>query len=103
MSAPGADYRAKEIRVLKRERLLEVLWEDDTLRRYAFAALRAGCRCAECRRRGADAVAAQSDVDITDVRPVGAYAVQLVFSDGHERGIFPFRYLHSLAPAASAA
>jgi DUF971 family protein len=34
------------------------------------------------------------------MRPVGSYAVQLVFSDGHERGIFPWVYLRELGQPA---
>ena len=37
--------------------------------------------------------------DEADVRAVGNYALQLVFSDGHERGIFPWGYLRELGAA----
>ena len=64
-----------------------------------FAQLRGNCRCAKCssdRRHGA-AIHVQENIQITDVIPMGASAVQLCFSDGHERGIFPFAYMRSLA------
>lgn len=35
-------------------------------------------------------------VAITDIKPVGNYAVQLVFSDGHDTGIYSWAYLHEL-------
>lgn len=33
---------------------------------------------------------------ILDIHPVGAYAVEFVFGDGHRRGIFPWAYSRSL-------
>lgn len=101
MTAPErAEVWAKEIRLLKASRVLEVVWEDDTRRRYAFSTLRAHCRCAECRRlslcSGLEAGMAGDDLDITDIRPIGTYALQFAFSDGHARGIYPFRYLRGL-------
>ena len=74
-------------------------WSDDTTTTLTFAQLRGNCRCAECssvRRHGA-AVRVASGIQITDVMPMGASAVQLCFSDGHVRGIFPFAYMRSLA------
>jgi DUF971 family protein len=36
------------------------------------------------------------DVSIKAVEPVGVYAVKLVFSDGHDTGIFSWEYLYDL-------
>jgi DUF971 family protein len=36
------------------------------------------------------------DVEITQVEPVGHYAVVLVFSDKHDSGIYSWDYLHDL-------
>jgi DUF971 family protein len=36
------------------------------------------------------------EVVITEIRMVGQYAAQFVFSDGHERGIFPWAFLKAL-------
>jgi DUF971 family protein len=70
----------------------------------AAGALRAACRCAHCRaaaRRG-DALPARSDLQLTDAQPVGHYALQLSFSDGHDRGIFPWELLRGLCGEAQA-
>lgn len=37
------------------------------------------------------------DVGITAIEPVGGYAVRLVFSDGHDTGLYSWEYLHHLA------
>jgi DUF971 family protein len=36
----------------------------------------------------------KKDVDIVRIEPVGHYAIQLVFSDGHDTGIFSFDLLY---------
>ncbi|MET0339899.1 MAG: DUF971 domain-containing protein [Polyangiales bacterium] len=64
-------------------------------------ALREACRCAHCtaRARRGEPVVAPADLRVVDLRPVGAYAAQLVFSDGHDRGIYPFAMLDALRAA----
>lgn len=59
------------------------------------ARLRAACKCGDCRagRSRSDGHAVQ----LTDARPVGHYALQLVFSDGHDRGVYPWIWLQELA------
>jgi len=67
--------------------------------------LREGCRCAQCqsaRVRGVPA-AAHDALTLVDALPIGHYAVQLRFSDGHERGIYPWAYLRELAGERSSA
>ena len=42
------------------------------------------------------------DVNITAIEPVGAYAVKLRFSDGHDTGLYTWDYLHHLGVDADA-
>ena len=35
-------------------------------------------------------------VNITSIKPVGHYALQLVFDDGHDTGLYSWDYLHEL-------
>lgn len=77
---------------------LAITWEDGDSSVEA-ATLRRACRCASCqsaRQRGTPAEV-DGGIQLVDARPVGHYAVQLVFSDGHERGIYPWAYLAELA------
>jgi DUF971 family protein len=39
---------------------------------------------------------------IDEIRQVGLYAIQIVFGDGHESGIYPFVYLRGLVPVMPA-
>jgi DUF971 family protein len=64
--------------------------------------LRAACRCADCRRQriDRDADPDTDDVTIAEVRLVGDHALNIAFSDGHDRGIYPWSYLRELASEA---
>jgi DUF971 family protein len=65
--------------------------------------LRAACRCAHCRRAQIDGVFPDEflSVTIAAVSPIGHYAVNLEFSDGHARGIYPWSYLAEIADGLS--
>lgn len=56
----------------------------------ALCQLNAECRA---RRRSGLAVEAIDALRIMDIEPVGAYGLNLIFADGHWRGIFPFQML----------
>jgi DUF971 family protein len=61
--------------------------------------LRVHSPSAEVRGHGLDEpilVYGKKNIAITSVIPTGNYAVRLVFSDGHETGIFTWTYLHEL-------
>lgn len=75
--------------------VLALGWEDGTAVRWTHAGLRAACPCAECRarRRAGLAVAADAQLRIVAIEQVGAYALNLVFADGHRRGIYPYTLL----------
>jgi DUF971 family protein len=86
--------------------VLTIGWDDDHEQRLDNVYLRSQCRCAECKStvlRTGRALPVDPQTRITGIRPVGSYAVQLVFSDGHERGIFPWAYLRELGEPARAA
>lgn len=38
----------------------------------------------------------KQDVNITEIIPVGQYAIKIVFDDGHDSGLFDWDYLHDL-------
>lgn len=63
--------------------------------------LRAACRCADCRAAALSGRASEAhtadDVRLAGAAPVGRYALRLVFSDGHDRGIYPWELLRRLS------
>lgn len=60
--------------------------------------IRPHCRCAECRYQALTGVTSVQvdNVDVSAASPLG-YGVQLHFSDGHNRGVFPWSYLLQIA------
>jgi DUF971 family protein len=89
----------RELRVENMGRTLEVAWPGNRRDRLTAARLRAACRCAACTRARADGTPPIADpaVTIRGVDPIGGYGVNLTFSDGHARGIFPWGFLRELA------
>lgn len=85
---------------LNRERThLSVTWENGETSYYPAALLRERARDAGSVRRSVDglAPAAAAGLIITGLEPIGNYALRLAFSDGHDRGIFPWAYLADIA------
>lgn len=82
---------------------LELRWGDGLVSRHTVLSLRAACACSSCtqaRRRG-QSLQVDAAVTLAEIRPMGGSGLQLVFSDGHQRGLFPWRYLRELAETAS--
>ncbi len=89
----------------REQRVLTINWNDGRECRYSFAGLRAVCPCVQCRGghdnmgRPADKLLLEKTVDPTlnldAATPVGSYAVQFVWSDGHDSGIYTWDYLYA--------
>ena len=79
--------------------VLVLRWPDGTATRFTHGQLRAACPCSACRaaRRAGRTVEAAPGVRLAAIEPVGAYALNLVFDDGHGRGIYPYVFLAELA------
>ena len=83
--------------------LLEIAWNDGSRSMLSHGLLRVSCRCASCvqtRRQTNHQRETSVMVRLTEINPIGQQGLNLVFSDGHGRGIFPWSYLHDLAPSA---
>jgi prepilin-type processing-associated H-X9-DG protein len=82
---------------------LVLVWQDGSRTSLAATLLRRACRCAACvagRARG-DAASPTAPSTITALTPIGHYALNIAFSDGHARGVYPWAYLRTLAAEAS--
>lgn len=78
-----------------REAVLEVTWDDGAVSRLPAALLRGWCPCASCQghQPGLRWREPPADVAIAGVREVGAYAIGVAFSDGHDAGIYTWPHL----------
>ena len=86
---------------------VEIKWTDGHVSRYAHRPLRLACPCAMCvdewtGQPRLDSATVPADVRVIDLRPVGRYALQFSFSDGHATGLYAYDRLRSLDPTTPA-
>ena len=92
---------------------IKITWSDNKITTWTTAQLRKACPCATCRekKRGEQTEKASASnkfamlpvlsaaeakpLRIESMRPVGSYAYNIAFSDGHSSGIFPFAMLYA--------
>jgi DUF971 family protein len=80
-------------------RVLEIGYSDGQTFRLPFELLRVYSPSAEVQGHGPGQEVLQTgkrDVEIVELTPVGHYALQPRFSDGHDTGIFSWAYLYDL-------
>jgi len=80
-------------------RVLEIGFSDGASFRIPFELMRVYSPSAEVAGHGPGQETLQTGkrlVDITGIAPVGNYAVQPQFSDGHDSGLFTWEYLYFL-------
>ena len=89
----------QELTVHSQSRVLEVSFSDGARFRIPFELMRVYSPSAEVQGHGPGQETLQTgkrDVGLEALDPVGNYAVQPRFSDGHESGIFSWDYLYFL-------
>lgn len=80
---------------------LRITWADGRVCHYVAPELRRACPCAQCvnewtGQRVLQPEAISDALSIDDISIVGRYALSFRWSDGHETGIYSFRYLREL-------
>ena len=88
-----------EIKLHQKSRVLEIAFEDGKHFHLPYEFLRVYSPSAEVRGHGPGQEVLQigkQNVGINSIEPVGTYAVQPVFSDGHDTGIYSWDYLYDL-------
>ncbi|MEP6850234.1 MAG: DUF971 domain-containing protein [Acidobacteriota bacterium] len=80
---------------------ISIKWSDESETKYDAAQLRRACPCASCvnewtgQKQLIDATV-PDDLTFSHISIVGRYALNFHFSDGHDTGIFSFKYLLGL-------
>ncbi len=100
------------VNVYRETALLEIRWSDDTVCTYPLSHLREACPCVEC-RGGHEKMGRAHDPDsilvlkpkraygLVNLYPVGNYALQPEWDDGHHTGIYSWEYLRRLCPPSA--
>ncbi len=89
---------------------LAITWSDGTEGFFPFETLRKACPCALCQGE-ADVTGrtmppvtnrplSPAAVQLHSYKPIGAYAIQLTWGDGHASGIYSYELLRSLSSAS---
>lgn len=97
----------------KRDGYLEITWNvEDRVCQYPLDNLREACPCVECRGghqymgpeyapKNILVLTPKRSYVIQDIQMVGNYALQPIWDDGHDSGIFTWEYLWNLCPPNS--
>lgn len=97
------EYRPTEIKRLPHS--LTIQWKDGLMSELSYRLLREKCPCARCnaeKRQNDPFRMLPSDdyweqLHLVGIQPVGRYAIQLQWSDGHKTGIYTFNFLRELS------
>lgn len=100
-----ADFnRATAVQIDDGRRVLHVEWEDGQATEYDFEDLRRRCPCAICAGEGGargtmspSTPLRPEQTRLEDWWPVGRYGIGLRWGDGHDTGIFTFKFLRQAA------
>jgi len=94
-----ATHKPTEINLHQKSRILELKFDDGSHFELSYEFLRVHSPSAEVQGHGPGQGVlqlAKEDVMITQVDPVGSYAIQPHFDDGHDTGIYSWDTLYDM-------
>ena len=89
-----------EIKLHQKSRLLEIKFDNQTECSLSCEFLRVYSPSAEVKGHSPSQAVLQigkEKVNITNIEPIGNYAIKITFSDGHDTGLYSWDYLYRLA------
>jgi DUF971 family protein len=101
MTTNQPDPRTKcvAVRSPRGAKTTEIDWADGHKGVYPHVILRGYCPCAGCQGHTGTiqfVEARGAQLEIEDIQPVGNYALQLTWFDGHGSGLYSYKYLRAL-------
>ncbi len=99
------EFFPESLELTEDDSVLQIVWEDGHVSRLRLAVLRAECPCASCKghhpSQSLNLKPDQfTDIQITDLAPVGRYAYSISWSDGHNTGIYTLKSLREMENSA---
>ena len=94
-----SQFTPTDIKLHQKSRILEISFDEGSTFELSCELLRVYSPSAEVKGHGPGQGVLQiskEQVNITEIDPVGNYAVRLVFDDGHNSGIYSWDYLYDL-------
>ncbi len=107
MKTPEAATKPLKIQRLQETQTLRIEWADEHSCEMPYDYLRRACPCAICTTdrketdKGLRVISGESPqgaLQVNEISLVGTYAINLDWSDGHNTGIYSFRFLRELCP-----
>lgn len=107
MKQPDPKTKPLKIQRIPETQTLRVEWADGHDCEMPYKYLRGSCPCAACNHSRSEAAtglrvvseeAPASTLQIDEISLVGTYAVNILWSDGHDTGIYTFRFLREVCP-----
>ena len=95
-----------KIKLIEQKKLL-IIWEDGTECLLELRELRKRCPCATClaerdkQSKMYIPLFAENQISVRTINQVGNYAVQITWNDGHNSGIYEFKFLKNFAETTS--
>lgn len=96
--------KPKQIKIFEKDKL-QLIWEDDSVSLITLKYLRDECPCAGCKgetilfksyRPPQPAIFSPEMYKIKCIDIVGGYAIQIIWKDEHNTGIYSWEYLQTL-------
>ncbi len=100
----ASNPRPTDIQLHQKSRVLEIRYDDGAHFELPCEYLRVLSPSAEVRGHlpGQEKLqVGKEQVNITDLQPVGNYAIKIFFDDGHKSGLYDWRYLYQLGSKRS--
>jgi len=95
----AVDYVPDEIKLQRKSRRIVVSFDDGSHFELPFEYLRVHSPSADVQGHGPGQEILQKgkeNVMVTEIEPVGHYAVRLIFDDGHDSGLYTWEHLYEL-------
>lgn len=95
-----------KIKVLDKKNLF-IQWDDNVESLIPLAVLRRNCPCANCMMERENKPAtyipllSHVQMSLTNIEPVGTYAIRFYWQDGHDDGIYNYELLRALGASYS--
>jgi DUF971 family protein len=86
------------VRAPRGAKVFEIHWADGMVGKIPHEILRGYCPCAGCQgHSGTIHFVPGGNLELREIQRVGNYALQMVWGDMHDSGLYSFRYLRSLS------
>jgi len=90
-------HTPEKISLVKVKNQLEISWATGVQHTISGSELRRYCACSGCRSKKLTGLLLINEgTGIENVQLMGVTGLQIIFDDGHERGIYPWPYLYAI-------